>query len=303
MSEKPQVRRIYPDPTDDEKQAAFDAEAAIAVEAAELRRESTELTIELWTRLRPLLLKPFHRAFIVALSAGEGKPYASEGIRSVHVQQHRMDGVLTPFWWREVVAYEEGARVCRVVVEVGPKDAPIFSRESRGGVERAQGLGNHYKGSYTNSAKLAFAKVGPGQHVYMGAADLDPDTDADAAKNQAAGAPLDAETVQRVLAGLASVGLSDEEISRALADVGLDSPDGMARTHAMKLRELVDVRPAGDELVARVREARPLGWDERRFKLALASVGVNDNSDVDAALKSLTVGAAEALVRMMEDGK
>lgn len=306
MSTKPQVRRLNAEPTDEEKQAGFDAEAAIAAEAAEVRGEATELTSELWLALRPLLLKPFHSSFIVALTAGEGKPYASTGIRSVHVQQHRMDAVLTPFWWRETITYSDGGKLCHVRIDVGTWTVAddrvwdtFFTRESWGGVDRGTGLGNLYKGSYTNAAKRAYAAIGPGQHVYMGAADLDPDTDPDAAKAQASSGedrPLSAEGVQKVLASLVEAGLDDVEAGALLQKVGVESPDAMRRKHALELREIIDARPVPPEQLIAVREAIPEDFSAEQVRILLVEAGVEAVERVDEALAALTIGQARRLI-------
>jgi len=165
-----------------------------------------------------------------------------------------MDAVLTPLWWWEEVRYfgdedyEKGGTLCEVTVHVGvPGEKPLFSRTSRGGVNQASTLGNRYKGSYTNAAKRAFAAVGPGHEVYLGAADLDPDTNEDAANQQGrAETPADARLTepqrQRVLAAFAEAGVPDEEIVLFLRAVGLDKPEDMQLSHAVQLRELLDAR-------------------------------------------------------------
>lgn len=170
-------------------QAAMESEAAIVAEAADVRGDA-ELTGALFMKLRPLLRRPIPDAFIVSTPSVKGKPYDSTGVKSVQVLSDRMDAVLTPFWWWEEIHYfgddyERGGNLCEVTVHVGvPGERPLFSRTSRGGVNQASTLGNRYKGSYTNAAKRAFAAVGPGHEIYLGAADLDPDTNPDAAKQQ-----------------------------------------------------------------------------------------------------------------------
>lgn len=247
------VQKVGRDPTGEELAKAIAHEAEIATEATGIRGEARELTLDLWNRLRPLLLKPIPGAFIVSTTSGKGKPYASTGVKSVHVLTGRMDAVLTPFWWHERVEYlGDGAdrgKLCRVEVLVGgDPERPVFRRESYGGVNQASTIGNLYKGSYTNAAKRAYASVGPGHHVYMGAADLDPDTDADAAKQQAASGgsggdtDLSEDQRQRVLAAFADAGVTDDEIQLFLRAVGLDSPEDMRLSHAVKLRDLLDQR-------------------------------------------------------------
>lgn len=157
-------------------------EEAIAAEATEIRDGATELTPELFLRLWPLLKRPIPGGFIQTVGAVKGKPYESTGIRSVQVQIDRMNNVLTPLWWSDDVTYEEGGKLAQVTVTVHGQSGPLVTVYARGGVQQASTLGNLYKGSYTNAAKLAFARLGPGHEVYLGAADLDPDTNAEAAK-------------------------------------------------------------------------------------------------------------------------
>lgn len=171
--------------TEDQFATAMRYEADIAARAAVERGDATTLSPELFLRLLPLLREPIPVGFIVETSKGTGKPYASKGIRSVQVQTDRMDNVLTPLWWSQEVTYHENGTLCRVVVNVHVEDAPVL-REAWGGVDRGSTRGNLFKGSYTNAGKRAFALLGPGHEVYLGAPDFDPDSDSDAAKEQAA---------------------------------------------------------------------------------------------------------------------
>lgn len=178
-----------PEPTAEEFAAAAAAEQKIATEAAVIRDDAEgdpALTAALFMKLYPLLCKPIPSAYIQKIGKTEGKPYESTGIRSVQVQIDRMNNVLTPLWWWDDVQFEKDGKVAIVTVCIGDPNAPgavepLVRRSSRGGVGRASSEGNLYKGSYTNAAKLAFARIGPGHEVYLGAADLDPDVNQEVA--------------------------------------------------------------------------------------------------------------------------
>lgn len=182
-------------PRHDPLAEAIRCEEAVAAEAAEVRREAPELTPLLFGLLRPLLRRPIPAGLIVSTPKLAGKPYASTGIRSVQTLIDRMDAVLTPLWWSDEAVHYEGGKLCRVIVTVGNPGQPFFSRESYGGVDRASTIGNLWKSSYTNAAKLAIARVGPGHEVYLGATDLDPDVSEDAAKAQEREAPPAVQTI------------------------------------------------------------------------------------------------------------
>lgn len=146
---------------------------------------SPDMTRALFLKLEPLLRRPLHPGHIMHTTAGKGKPYASDGARSVQVLIDRMNNVLTPLWWADRVEYHEGGKLAEVTVTVINVQAEVIARGSSwGGVTQGSTLGNVYKGSYTNAAKLAFARVGPGHEVYVGAIDLDPDVNEDVAKEQ-----------------------------------------------------------------------------------------------------------------------
>jgi hypothetical protein len=51
-------------------------------------------------------------------------------------------------------------------------------------VNRGSTQGNLRKGSFTNAAKQALARIGPAHEVYIGVTDHDPDVDEEAAKQQ-----------------------------------------------------------------------------------------------------------------------
>lgn len=163
-------------------------EQAIAQEAATIRDGKTQLDAGLFLKLWPLLRRPIPQGFIKSVGRTTGKPYDSTGIKSLQVQIDRMDNVLTPLWWGWNTLYEQDGKLAKVVVWVGERDeqgrASLVSRSACGGVDRGSTVGNVYKGTETNAAKLAFARVGPGHEVYVGATDLDPDVSEDAAKAQ-----------------------------------------------------------------------------------------------------------------------
>lgn len=184
--------KVSPEPTAEEFAAAREYEAEVAEQASEIRGESAELTPELFMKLYPLLTKPIPAAYIKTIGTTTGKPYESTGIRSVQVQIDRMNSVLTPLWWWDHVEYEQDGKLATVTIYVGDQSAPgntepLIRRSSRGGVGQGSGAGNIYKGSYTNAAKLAFARLGPGHEVYLGAADLDPDVNQEVADQSPGG--------------------------------------------------------------------------------------------------------------------
>jgi hypothetical protein len=99
-----------------------------------------------------------------------------------------MNNVLGLSWWDFEEEFEADGKLAKVTVFVGnPGEVPLAKRSSRGGVDRGTGTGNRYKGSFTNAAKLAIARVGPGHEVYVGAADLDPDVNEAVAKQSGGG--------------------------------------------------------------------------------------------------------------------
>lgn len=177
-----------PEPMADDFAAALAVEAEIASQAAEIRDGAGKLTKSLFDKLYPLLTKPIPSAFIQTVGSGTGKPYESTGIRSVQVQIDRMNNVLSPAWWWWDEGYEDNGKLAQVIVYVGNGPGDVLAhRSSRGGVDRGSTVGNLYKGSFTNAAKLAIARIGPGHEVYLGAADLDPDVNATVAKQAGGG--------------------------------------------------------------------------------------------------------------------
>lgn len=168
---------------------ALASEAEITEQADAIRQNyDGDLGRGLFDLLYPLLCKPIPSAFIQTVGNVTGKPYVSTGIRSVQVQIDRMNNVLGPYWWGYDEEFEDGGKVAKVTVYVGDPDRPLVKRSSRGGVDRGSSTGNEYKGSFTNAAKLAFARVGPGHEVYIGAADLDPDVNESVAGQVGGGA-------------------------------------------------------------------------------------------------------------------
>lgn len=164
---------------------ALESEVKIAGRAKEIWREETTLNAELFLKLWPLLCEPIPPAFIQSKPIVKGKPYPSTGVKSVQVQIDRINNVITPLWWWFDRTYEHEGRVAHVTVNVGDRDpvVPVVlaSGSSSGGVDRGSSLGNTYKGSFTNAAKLAFARLGIGHEIYVGATDLDPDVSEEAA--------------------------------------------------------------------------------------------------------------------------
>lgn len=231
---------------------AVRVETDIAARAAAIRGDDFDgLTPKLFLALWPLLKEPIPQGFIQSLGRLTGKPYHSTGIKSVQVQIDRMNNVLTPLGWRETTYYEDDGRLAHVRVEVvGDTGKVLTFRESRGGVNQASTVGNLYKGSYTNAAKLAFARLGPGHEVYVGVTDLDPDVHEQTAEAQrprtngapaplpASDLPLSDEQRGRVVAAFTEAGV--EDMSTFLMAAGVDSTDELTAASALKLRELLD---------------------------------------------------------------
>lgn len=239
-------------PAPDLLAAALSHEEAIADEAAKVRGDATVLTPDLLLRLWPLLRRPIHEGHIVSTGVVKGKPYASTGVKSVQVLIDRMDAVLTPLWWRDEAEHSEGGKLCRVTVRVGNLgEAPLVERSSMGGVDRASTQGNLQKGSYTNAAKVAFARVGPGHEVYVGATDLDPDVNEDAAKAQAAGrepvdieARVDAKQAENLDLAVSAAGMG-EFLPAKLAGFGAASIGDLTVEQGLELYEWARAGMAG----------------------------------------------------------
>jgi hypothetical protein len=167
---------------------AVRTENDIAARAAEVRGDDfAGLTPALFVKLWPLLREPIPQGFIKSIGVVTGKPYASTGVKSVQVQIDRMNNVLTPLGWDDEVQYLENGKVAHVTVRVLAADGSVLAkRESYGGVNQASTQGNLYKGGYTNAAKIAFARLGPGHEVYTGVTDLDPDVHEETASRSSA---------------------------------------------------------------------------------------------------------------------
>lgn len=235
-------------PNGDKLAEAIAHEEAIRVEADAIwtddeRGGLDELDSSLFRRLRPLLRKPIPSGFIEHVPPTGGKPYESTGVRSVQVQFDRLDNVLGPENWGYSAAYSEGGKLCHVVAWVGDQESPLFTRESYGGVQAGTGEGNIRKGAFTNAAKLAFARLGPGWEVYVGAADFDPDTDKAAAEQQAKpddGATeepkLTAEQAERLAGEVEKAGLTDHLPSK-LRGFGVDKLTDLTTQQAIKVYE------------------------------------------------------------------
>jgi hypothetical protein len=230
---------------------AMASEMVTGEDAALIRGESTELTLDLFLKLWPLLRRPIPDGFIKTTGVVKGKPYPSTGVSSVQVQITRMDNVLTPAWWWDKVEYHEEGRLARVRVGINAYGrAPLYVREAWGGVNQASTTGNLYKGSYTNAAKVAFARVGPGWEVYLGATDFDPDTDENAAKEQAKprrGAqastgprPLTDEERAKVVKAIEDAGNDEDGLTMILGAVGAESTDDLTTAQAFEIRKLLD---------------------------------------------------------------
>jgi hypothetical protein len=221
---------------------AVAVEEAIAEEAKAIRGEATELTPALFLALWPLLRRPIPEGFLTEVGAVTGKPYASKGAKSIQVITDRMDNVLTPLWWRQEVMYFDEGKLCEVTVIVGQDQRDLFSRASRGGVNQASTIGNLYKGSYTNAAKRAFALVGVGHEVYLGATDLDPDVSPEAAKAQetTGGAEtsrkLPAEKVGPLKQAVTAAGL-DKHLTMKLRAFGVAKIEDLTVDQAISLYE------------------------------------------------------------------
>jgi hypothetical protein len=187
------------EPSSEDLAAAAEHERQIEWEAADIWAASVShdddepavepvLTVALFRKLRPLLRKPIPEGYISEVTEGKGKPYPSKGIKSLQVQIDRLDNVLGEGNWDWKTTYlNEAGTLAEVEVWVIGPDGPMFSRKARGGVDRGSTLGNTHKGTETNAAKQAFARLGVGHEVYIGLTDLDPDVSEEAAHAQSEG--------------------------------------------------------------------------------------------------------------------
>lgn len=232
---------------------AIEHEQAIADRARGVWDDSEELSPLLLERLYPLLAEPIPEAFIVRSPAGAGKPYESTGIKSVQVQIDRMNNVLGPAWWHDKASWNDDGTVCWVKVyigRIGDEHPPLAIRHAVGGVDRGNTRGNLYKGSYTNAAKPAFARLGPGHEIYIGAADFDPDVNPQAAEEQAKRQAQSGEPEGEMTRGLAkelvdrawTLGFKDKFRLAASTAAGEDVGDCASKAkaiNAIKGREMI----------------------------------------------------------------
>lgn len=234
--------------------AAMKAEAELAERAAELRGETDDPLQAHFSELWSLAREPFHRGFLQEVTAGKGKPYPSKGVRSLQVQINRMDNVWTPLWWGwETTPLRDDRTLVEVRVWIGRREDPIVERRAVGGVDQGSTKGNVAKGSETNAAKLAFARIGPGQEVYLGAADFDPDTDEDAAEQQAKGngadkdpaRPLPPDKVEPLKTAVTAAGL-DDHLAMKLAAFGVDAIEKLTVEQALGLYEWAKGEATGE---------------------------------------------------------
>lgn len=257
-------------------------EEAIADEAAEMRAGNTYLTRALLLQLWPLLRRPIPGGFIVTTGSLPGKPYPSTGLKSLQVQIDRMDAVLTPLNWCWQTTWSEDGRLADVTVDIYGHDEPgeqmapaesitvtgetsrltllppiapvtriLVTRRAKGGVNQGSTSGNIFKGSETNAAKLAFARVGPGHEIYVGMADFDPDTDEDSAKAQtqaeATVRKLTDEEAQRVLKAVETAGLSGDPLAHKLRAFGVKEVRELNHQQAFAMRAWIDERATKPE--------------------------------------------------------
>jgi hypothetical protein len=225
-------------------------EAEIEGEAATIwaRQDGDVLTPALFRKLRPLLRRPIPEGYISEVTEGKGKPYPSKGIKSLQVQIDRLDNVLGELNWDWATRYlKDDGTLAEVEVWVkGPDETILFSRKARGGVDRGSTAGNTHKGTETNAAKLAFARLGVGHEVYIGLTDLDPDVSEEAAQAQAEGgtgavAPdptrkLPADKVEPLRKAVEDAGLADH-LEMKLRGFGVDSIEALTVEQALGLYE------------------------------------------------------------------
>lgn len=225
--------------------AAIAYEQTILDAANEAWGDEVHITPALYVTLRALARRPIPAGFIEHVPEVKGKPYASTGVKSVQVQMDRLDNVFRSFW-DYTATYTENGSLCYVVAWVGPNEQEAYTtRDSYGGVDRGSTKGNVYKGSFTNAAKPAFARLGPGWEVYVGAADFDPDTDKSAAEQQGTAAPtadkdparpLPPEKVLPLLEVVKAAGLLDD-LPMKLRQCGVDAVEKLTVEQALSVHE------------------------------------------------------------------
>lgn len=188
---------------------AIEYEGHIAEQAALIRKDAGYLDAALLDKLFDLLMKPIPPAYVETVGKVKGKPYESTGVRSVQVQIDRLNNVLGPANWRDNFTYTDEGRVCHVAISVlgerldnGEREI-LVTRSSYGGVDHASTRGNFYKGSYTNAAKVAIARIGPGHEIYVGVPDLDPDVSQEMASDASGAAEREEPKAK---------GISEEEV-------------------------------------------------------------------------------------------
>lgn len=228
---------------------ASEYEAKIAAEAEQIRGDGfIGLDVGMFLKLWPLLTRSLHPGHVVHTTKGKGKPYPSDGARSAQVLIDRMNNVLTPLCWDYRDEYEGDGKLCKVTVVVFDEGgAPLVTRSSWGGVGQGSSAGNIRKGSFTNAAKLAFARLGPGHEIYLGVVDFDPDVNADIAAAQVR-TPSHGERAEAGASGeLVRRSTPEEELAAlllvkdCLASLRKKAADGMAilgASPAQRLREL-----------------------------------------------------------------
>lgn len=163
------------------------AKARTSAERASAKRHDGEVVLDrqVVQKLAPYMREKIPDGFISEVSAGKGKPYPSKGVSSLQVQIDRMDAVWGLTWWGWRTEWIDG-NLAEVTVWIGEsEDRALVKRSARGGMNGGSTVGNHFKGTETNAGKMAFARIGPGHEVYIGATDFDPDTDEEAAEAQA----------------------------------------------------------------------------------------------------------------------
>jgi hypothetical protein len=170
----------------------------------------------------------------------------------------RMDAVFTPLYWGYEDIYEEDGKLCLVTVRVFDHEAQcLVARNSWGGVNQASTIGNLRKGSFTNAAKVAFARVGPGHEIYLGMADLDPDTNTAVAEQQRPVEPRS--TRSAPLPDRSRAPVEEEDPTKALADyLAVDSPLARKRAYFAEGSAKIGM-PPGQAL----RLLQDAGTDER----------------------------------------
>jgi hypothetical protein len=222
-------------------QDALAYEANIAERAKLIRGDAETLTPKLFMELWPLLCEPIPEGFIQSVPKRTGKPYDSTGIKSVQVQIDRTNNILTPLWWHDHVEYQDEGTLAHVEVHVGTVDGePMIVREAWGGVDRGSTKGNVYKGSHTNAAKLAFARLGPGHEVYLGATDFDPDVNVQVGggsrRPTGDARPMPKAEREKMEAAVAKAG---KDIAMVLGALGLERLEQVTVGHRKAIKELL----------------------------------------------------------------